>query len=134
MDIVEFQKRWIMRYINPVFFYLPFQSCEAKPVSFNVKVVLWNTYNPVDKTYKDRLTEKGRLINRPCDDYKILITYLGDLAKEDKERREELVYCSSLNNGGQKESYNQGVLKISSMADGTPLKSGRYRAHIFATY
>ena len=134
MDIVEFQKRWIMRYINPVFFYLPFQSCEAKPVSFNVKVVLWNTYHPVDKTYKDRLTEKGRLINRPCDYYKILITYLGDLAKEDKERREELVYCSSLNNGGQKESYNQGVLKISSMADGTPLKSGRYRAHIFATY
>ena len=135
MDIVEFQKRWIMRYINPVFFYLPFQSCEAKPVSFNIKVVLWNTYNPVDKTYKDRLTEKGRLINRPCDYYKILITYLGDLAKEDKERREELVYCSrSLNNGGQKESYDEGILCINQMADGTPLKPGRYRAHIFATY
>ena len=57
-------------------------------------------YNPIDKTYKDRLTKKGRLINRPCDYYKILITYLGDLAKEDKERREELVYCSNLNNGG----------------------------------
>lgn len=134
MDIVEFQKRWIMRYINPVFFYLPFQSCEAKPASFNIKVVLWNTYNPIDKTYKDRLTKKGRLINRPCDYYKILITYLGDLAKEDKKRREELVYCSSLNNGGQKESYDEGILHINSMADGTPLKSGRYRAHIFATY
>ena len=135
MDIVEFQKRWIMRYINPVFFYLPFQSCEVKPVSFNIKVVLWNTYNPVDKTYKDRLTEKGRLINRPCDYYKILITYLGDMAKDDKDRREELVYCSrSLNNGGQKESYDEGILCINQMADGTPLKPGRYRAHIFATF
>ena len=90
MDIVEFQKRWIMRYINPVFFYLPFQSCEAKLASFNIKVILWNTYNPIDKTYKDRLTKKGRLINRPCDYYKILITYLGDLAKEDKKTLSDL--------------------------------------------
>ena len=98
MDIVEFQKRWIMRYINPIFFYLPFQSCQVNEIGFYIKVLLWNTYNPVKDEYKNRLTEKGRLINRPCDYYKILITYLGDESKDDKTRREELVYCSSLNN------------------------------------
>lgn len=134
MDIVEFQKRWIMRYINPIFFYLPFQSCQVQETFFNIKVLLWNTYNPVKKTYTNRLTEKGRQINRPCEYYKILITYLGDMAKDDKDRREELVYCSSLNNGGQKESYDEGILRINQMADGSPLKLGRYKAHVFATY
>ena len=76
MDIIEFQKRWIMRYINPIFFYLPFQSCQVNEIGFNIKVLLWNTYNPVKDEYKNRLTEeKGLLINRPCDYYKILITY-----------------------------------------------------------
>ena len=138
MDIIEFQKRWIMRYINPIFFYLPFQNCQVNEivneVGFNIKVLLWNTYNPVKDEYKNRLTEKGRLINRPCDYYKILITYLGDESKDDKTRREELVYCSSLNNGGQKESYDEGVLHITQMADGSSLKPGKYKAHIFATY
>ena len=136
MDIIEFQKRWIMRYINPIFFYLPFQSCKVNEIGFYIKVLLWNTYNPVKKEYKNRLTEeKGLLINRPCDYYKILITYLGDESKDDKTRREELVYCSrSLNNGGQKESYDEGVLHITQMADGSSLKPGRYKAHIFATY
>ena len=135
MDIIEFQKRWIMRYINPIFFYLPFQSCQVNEIGFYIKVLLWNTYNPVKDEYKNRLTEeKGLLINRPCDYYKILITYLGDESKDDKTRREELVYCSSLNNGGQKESYDEGVLYITQMADGSSLKPGRYKAHIFATY
>ena len=134
MDIIEFQKRWIMRYINPIFFYLPFQSCQVNEIGFYIKVLLWNTYNPVKDEYKNRLTEKGRLINRPCDYYKILITYLGDESKDDKTRREELVYCSSLNNGGQKESYDEGVLHITQMADGSSLKPGKYKAHIFATY
>ena len=136
MDIIEFQKRWIMRYINPIFFYLPFQSCQVNEIGFNIKVLLWNTYNPVKDEYKNRLTEeKGLLINRPCDYYKILITYLGDESKDDKTRREELVYCSkSLNNGGQKESYDEGVLHITQMADGSSLKPGKYKAHIFATY
>ena len=135
MDIIEFQKRWIMRYINPIFFYLPFQSCQVNEIGFYIKVLLWNTYNPIKDEYKNRLTEeKGLLINRPCDYYKILITYLGDESKDDKTRREELVYCSSLNNGGQKESYDEGVLHITQMADGSSLKPGRYKAHIFATY
>ena len=134
MDIIEFQKRWIMRYINPIFFYLPFQSCQVNEIGFYIKVLLWNTYNPVKDEYKNRLTEKGRLINRPCDYYKILITYLGDESKDDQTRREELVYCSSLNNGGQKESYDEGALYINQMADGSSLKPGKYKAHIFATY
>ena len=60
MDIIEFQKRWIMRYINPIFFYLPFQSCKVNEIGFYIKVLLWNTYNPIEDEYKNRLTEKGR--------------------------------------------------------------------------
>ena len=55
MDIIEFQKRWIMRYINPIFFYLPFQSCQVNEIGFNIKVLLWNTYNPIKDEYKNRL-------------------------------------------------------------------------------
>ena len=55
MDIIEFQKRWIMRYINPIFFYLPFQSCQVNEIGFYIKVLLWNTYNPVKDEYKKDL-------------------------------------------------------------------------------
>ena len=61
MDIIEFQKRWIMRYINPIFFYLPFQSCQVNEIGFNIKVLLWNTYNPVKDDKLNGALEIGGL-------------------------------------------------------------------------
>ena len=51
MDIVEFKKRWIMHYINPVYFYLPFEQCKGEEeeednLYFYIRIKLYNTYNP----------------------------------------------------------------------------------------
>ena len=133
MDIVEFKKRWIMHYINPVYFYLPFEQCEGEEeddLYFFIRIKLYNTYNPITGEFYNTKNEKGRQVNQSCDYYKILVTYLGEGGKG----KEELVYCSFRGRYNKKSYYDTNDKEINQMADGSPLKYGKYRVRIWGTY
>lgn len=133
MNIIEFKKRWMMHYINPIYFYLPFEQCEGEEeddLYFSIRIKLYNTYNPITGEFYNTKNEKGRQINQSCDYYKILVTYLG----EDGKGEEELVYCSFRGKYSKKAYYDTNDKEINQMADGSPLKYGKYRVKIWGTY
>ena len=133
MNIIEFKKRWMMHYINPVYFYLPFEQCEGEEeddLYFFIRIKLYNTYNPITGEFYNTKNEKGRQVNQSCDYYKILVTYLGEGGKG----KEELVYCSFRGKYNNKMYYDTNDKEINQMADGSPLKYGKYRVKIWGTY
>ena len=133
MNIIEFKKRWMMHYINPVYFYLPFEQCEGEEeddLYFFIRIKLYNTYNPITGEFYNTKNKKGRQLNQSCDYYKILVTYLG----ENEKGKEELVYCSFRGKYNNKMYYDTNDKEINQMADGSPLKYGKYRVKIWGTY
>ena len=132
MNIIEFKKRWIMHYINPVYFYLPFEQCEGEEddLYFFIRIKLYNTYNPTTGEFYNTKNKKGRQLNQSCDYYKILVTYLGENGKGE----EELVYCSLRGKYSKKIYYDTNDKEINQMADGSPLRYGKYRVKIWGTY
>ena len=135
MDIVEFKKRWIMHYINPVYFYLPFEQCKGEEeeednLYFYIRIKLYNTYNPTTREFYNTKNKEGRQLNQSCDYYKILVTYLGQSGKD----KEQLVYCSLRGKYSKKIYYDTNDKEINQMADGSPLKYGKYRVKIWGTY
>lgn len=135
MDIVEFKKRWIMHYINPVYFYLPFEQCKGEEeeednLYFYIRIKLYNTYNPTTGEFYNTKNKEGRQLNQSCDYYKILVTYLG----QDGKDKEQLVYCSLRGKYSKKIYYDTNDKEINQMADGSPLRYGKYRVKIWGTY
>lgn len=131
MTINEFIKRWFFRYFHPSFFYLPMEACEVdndsdSTLSLKIAVYLYNTYNPIEDDYSNNLNSEGKQANEPCKYYRLLITYID-------EDEEKLVYCSDTKSFKNTYYYETGITTIEKMADGSPLKFGKYRCRVWAT-
>lgn len=136
MTINEFIKRWFFRYFHPSFFYLPMESCEAdsgdSALSLKIAVYLYNTYNPIEDDYTNNLNDEGKQANEPCKYYRLLITYIDK--NNEGEDEEKLVYCSETKSFKNTYYYETGITTIEKMADGSPLKFGKYRCRVWATF
>lgn len=132
MNIIEFRKRWMMHYINPIYFYLPFEQCKGEEdyIYFYIRIKIYNTYNPITGEFYNTKNDKGRQVNQSCEYFKILVTYLG----EDGKGEEELVYCSFKGKYNNKKYYDSNDKEINQMADGSRLRYGKYRVKIWGTY
>lgn len=132
MNIIEFKKRWMMHYINPIYFYLPFEQCkgEEESLHFYIRIKIYNTYNPITGEFYNTKNNKRKQVNQSCEYFKILVTYLG----EDGKGKEELVYCSFRGKYNNKKYYDTNDKEINQMADGSRLRYGKYRVKIWGTY
>lgn len=134
MTINEFKKRWFFRYFHPSFFYLPMEACEIDnndndDVELKLRVVLYNTYNPIENSYRNEKSSDGKQHNKSCEYFKLKITYVG------KDKKEKVVFKSDMKKNGSPMTYIKGpFFNISKMSDGSPLKFGTYKIRILAVY